>query len=241
MNLPPKYPGHFDDVEPHSSISEVNHTRYQIQKVKQPTKSFQDVDSVPTEPFDYMSLFNQNVSSQPIISMNQIYEDEDEDSSYSYQQVVQNKAEQQDAKVPPCKQPAKVVITSLPNKPQNLVLQQNVLSKCSGKGCLGYGALTNAQIISANQVTIDPSVDLVIITAASPSTILLPHISSQDDILLKSTLTQLKSLTIKNYSLATHVLKAVDESKVDKVLGSVKLEPGSKKQLVAAGNTWINI
>jgi hypothetical protein len=246
MNLPPKYPGHFDEVDPKSSVSEVQNTRYQVKKVKQPTQTFQDV-KLDEETFcplcnnDFASdcpLCNRQVQ-QPVvkqvISMNQIYENDNTDTSVSYNDVINSK------KNNGCKQPAQVIQLPLGQKQQNLTLQQNVLQKCSGKGCLGYGAVQNVQVISTPGVTIDPSVDLVLVTAASPSVVFLPMISSQEDILTKSTITQLKTLTLKNYSLSTHQIKATDETKVDKVLASMRLEPGAKKQLVAAGNTWISI
>lgn len=265
----PKYPGYNEPSTARvlSTNSELNNPRYKQVAAPQPSLTFDDIDSIDaishieSSALPYCSFCNgsgvpcsfcgafMDLNKEPAqqrVKINDLYENKPSEKIIRAENIVENNIVLMEDGAP-CKKTFQILQDKLPNtikQSSSHLLDLKFPLRPNIKECRSAAVATGGkvvQIVTSPSEILNPNVDVVIITNPVSSTYQLPLLDGKDLLSLGSGIIDVKDVVIKNYSLASHTLKTHDANKIDKIMTTIKLEPGAKKQLLATGSNWINI
>jgi hypothetical protein len=224
MNSNPRYPGQFDD--------------------KSELKSEED---------NKYLLINKKVESQPIVDS---VEDDEEDASFC--PICNNSM---NVKCPMCNKRSKKKRNAdyESESEEELIVCDRKNAFCDNKDNLipqkiksnnqfenmansSKSDMHTVQLISSpNENLISIESEFAVITNPDVKNVVLPKMNGSK--LGSNKFTMARSVTIKNFTLSTQIIKSDDSNKnlIDGVLPSIRLEPGQKRTFISFGESWLSV
>jgi hypothetical protein len=224
MNPNPRYPGQFDDK---SELKSEEDQKYQIinKKVEaQPiTEEEEEEESFCPVCNNSMNVKCPMCNKKSRKSNNKLANDEEDDSEDGEELIVC------DRKNGFCENDAQI-----PRKIKSNNQFENIIN-------YNKSDMHTVQLISSpNENTVSIDSEYAVITNPDVKNIILPKINGGD--LNSYKFTMARSITIKNFTLSTQIIKSNDSNKlIDGALSAIRLDPGQKRTFLSFGQTWLTV
>jgi hypothetical protein len=224
MNPNPRYPGQFDD---NSDLKSEEDIKYQLINKKVEVKNVVENDEEEQDEESFCPVCNNSMNVKcPMCnkksrrSNKKVYDEDDSDEEELIVCDRKNAFCENDGEVP-----RRIKAN---NQFENIIKSTK-------------SDMHTVQLISsASENTINIESEYAVITNPEVKTVVLPKINGND--LSSYKYTMARSLTVKNFTLSTQIIKSEDSLKlIDGALSSIRLEPGQKRTFLSFGQTWLTV